>query len=115
MYRLEIKAQKKQKTPVSFYKVDADNKSQGIPGAKFTMTSAKGATYSFTSGTDGKTNEYKLVPGTYTLKENVAGSGYLGSSNEWTVEVTNTGFSITLNGDDDENATAGTFTSGQQS
>lgn len=111
MYRLEINAQKKQKTPVSFYKVDADNKSQGIQGAKFTMTSEKGATYFFTSGADGKTNENKLVPGTYTLKENVAGSGYLGSSNEWTVEVTNTGFNITLNGDDDENATASTFTS----
>lgn len=114
MYRLEIKAQKKDKTPVSFYKVDADNKSQGIQGAKFTMTSEKGATYFFTSGADGKTNENKLVPGTYTLKENVAGSGYLGSSNEWTVEVTNTGFSITLNGDDDGNATAGTFTSGSK-
>lgn len=114
MYRLEIKAQKKQKTPVSFYKVDADNTSRGIQGAKFTMTSANGATYFFTSGADGKTNENKLVPGTYTLKENVAGSGYLGSSNEWTVEVTNTGFSITLNGDDDGNATAGTFTSGSK-
>ena len=114
MYRLEINAQKKQKTPVSFYKVDADDISKGIQGAKFTMTSANGATYFFTSGADGKTNENKLVPGTYTLKENVAGSGYLGSSNEWTVEVTNTGFSITLNGDDDENATAGTFTSGSK-
>ena len=114
MYRLEINAQKKQKTPVSFYKVDADDISKGIQGAKFTMTSANGATYFFTSGADGKTNENKLVPGTYTLKENVAGSGYLGSSNEWTVEVTNTGFSITLNGDDDENATASTFTSGSK-
>lgn len=112
MYRLEINAQKKQKTPVSFYKVDADNKSQGIQGAKFTMTSEKGATYFFTSGVDGKTNENKLVPGTYTLKENVAGSGYLGSSNEWTVTVTKDGFSIVLNGTDDGNATAGTFTSG---
>lgn len=112
MYRLEIKAQKKQKTPVSFYKVDADNKSQGIQGAKFTMTSEKGATYFFTSGADGKTNENKLVPGTYTLKENVAGSGYLGSDNEWTVTVTNDGFNIVLTSNNDENATADTFKSG---
>ncbi|WP_440322706.1 DUF7604 domain-containing protein [Laedolimicola sp.] len=112
MYRLEIKAQKKDKTPVSFYKVDADDKSKGIQGAKFTMTSANGATYFFTSGADGKTNENKLVPGTYTLKENVAGSGYLGSSNEWTVTVDANGFSIARKGTDDGNATAGTFTSG---
>ncbi len=112
MYRLEINAQKKQKTPVSFYKVDANDISHGIQGAKFTMTSADGATYIFTSGTDGKTNENKLVPGTYTLKENVAGSGYLGSSNEWTVTVTENGFSMTLKGADDGNATAGQFTSG---
>lgn len=112
MYRLEIKAQKKQKTPVSFYKVDADNTSRGVQGAKFTMTSANGATYFFTSGADGKTNENKLVPGTYTLKENVAGSGYLGSDNEWTVTVTNDGFNIVLTSNNDENATADTFKSG---
>ena len=112
MYRLEIKAQKKQKTPVSFYKVDADNTSRGVQGAKFTMTSEKGATYFFTSGADGKTNENKLVPGTYTLKENVAGSGYLGSDNEWTVTVTNDGFNIVLTSNNDENATADTFKSG---
>ncbi len=100
--RLEIKAQKKQKTPVSFYKVDADNTSRGVQGAKFTMTSEKGATYFFTSGADGKTNENKLVPGTYTLKENVAGSGYLGSDNEWTVTVTNDGFNIVLTSNNDE-------------
>lgn len=112
MYRLEINAQKKQKTPVSFYKVDANDISQGIQGAKFTMTSEKGATYFFTSGADGKTNENKLVPGTYTLKENVAGSGYLGSDNEWTVTVTESGFNIVLKGANDGNATAGTFSSG---
>ena len=112
MYRLEINAQKKEKTPVSFYKVDADDTSRGIQGAKFTLTSEKGATYFFTSGTDGKTNEIKLVPGTYTLKENVAGNGYLGSDNEWTVTVAEDGFSIALNGTGDENATAGRFTSG---
>lgn len=112
MYRLQINAKKQQKTPVSFYKVDADNTNQGIAGAKFTLTAETGATYEFVSGADGKTNEYKLKPGTYTLKENVAGSGYLGSSNEWTVTVTEDGFSMALNGDDDGNAMAGTFTSG---
>lgn len=112
MYRLQINAKSRQKTPVSFYKVDADNISQGIQDAKFTLTAETGAAYEFVSGADGKTNEYKLNPGTYTLKENVAGSGYLGSSNEWTVTVTEDGFSMALNGDDDGNATAGTFTSG---
>lgn len=112
MYRLQINAKSRQKTPVSFYKVDADNISQGIQGAKFTLTAETGAAYEFVSGADGKTNEYKLNPGTYTLKENVAGSGYLGSSNEWTVTVTESGFNIALNGANDGNATAGTFSSG---
>lgn len=41
MYRLIIDAQPVKKTPVSLYKVDANDTSKGLPGATFTLTSAE--------------------------------------------------------------------------
>lgn len=110
MYRLIIDAQPVKKTPVSLYKVNANDTSKGLPGATFTLTSAEGATYTLkTSDTSGKTDIVYLEDGSYTMVETTAPDGYQKSDNQWTVEVKNGTFTIELKEGttDDGKATVG--------
>ena len=113
MYRLIINATRQNKTPVSFYKVDADNTNQGIKGAKFTLTDVANpdTSYEFTSTATGQTDTYYLKDGTYTLTETEAPDGYESTINQWTVTVANDTFTITAEtgSETDENAAFGQF------
>lgn len=115
MYRLQLGAARQNKTEVDFYKVDSQNINQGVEGTRFTLTNDADPTavYPLTSNEDGYVH-VKVKPGTYTLKETAAGSGYEKTENTWTVTVTDQGFMIVLKGTSDGKAELGTYTSGDK-
>lgn len=115
MYRLQISAARQKKTEVDFYKVSSQNIERGVEGAKFTLTNNAnpGAYRPIESDGDGYVH-VKVKPGTYTLRETATGSGYEKTENTWTVTVTESGFTIELQGTSDGKAELGTYQSGDK-
>lgn len=81
---------------VTFKKTDAQNRN-GLPGARFELVPVTDGTgdqisdtkkYTATSDADGQVVFDDVPPGTYTLKEIEAPTGYIKSEEEYTVTVT---------------------------
>lgn len=72
------------------YKVDEDGKTITSDTAKFTLTKQGGASTEHTT-VNGVAQIRNLEPGTYTLIETKAPTGYVGAENSWTITVEHNG------------------------
>ena len=91
-YRLTVNKQQVVKTPVQIKKISSTG--VALPGAEFSIDDASNSLhYTATSNADGIVS-FSLMDGTYTLKETKAPSGYVKTSDTWTVTVSNNSYEI---------------------
>lgn len=65
-----------------------DSSGKAVEGAEFTVYSGADTIKVVTSDSQGKVSIDKLAPGTYTVKETKAPTGYIKSNDTWILEVT---------------------------
>ena len=91
-YRLTVNKQQVVKTPVQIKKISSTG--VALPGAEFSIDDASNSLhYTATSDANGIVS-FSLMDGTYTLKETKAPSGYVKTSDTWTVTVSNNSYEI---------------------
>ena len=91
-YRLTVNRQQVAKTPVKIKKISST--SVALPGAEFSIDDTSNSLhYTATSDANGIVS-FSLMDGTYTLKETKAPSGYVKTSDTWTVTVRNNRYEI---------------------
>ena len=91
-YRLTVNKRQVVKTPVQIKKISSTG--VALPGAEFSIDDASNSLhYTATSDANGIVS-FSLLDGTYTLKETKAPSGYVKTSDTWTVTVRNGGYVI---------------------
>ena len=91
-YRLTVNRQQVAKTPVKIKKISSTD--VALPGAEFSIDDASNSLhYTATSDANGIVS-FSLMKGTYTLKETKAPSGYVKTSDTWTVTVSDNGYVI---------------------
>ena len=91
-YRLTVNKQQVVKTQVQIKKISSTG--VALPGAEFSIDDASNSLhYTATSNADGIVS-FSLMDGTYTLKETKAPSGYVKTSDTWTVTVSNNSYEI---------------------
>lgn len=97
MYRMLINKQQVQKTAISFKKTSESG--TALAGAEFEIidNTTNSTKYTATSDADGMVT-FKLLDGTYTMREKTAPNGYIRSTDTWTINVTNRRYTIEKNG-----------------
>lgn len=71
-------------------KLDGSNE-KTLTGAEFTLTDVNGVKTTYVTGTDGRVSFTNILPGTYTLSETKAPTGFQSTTETWKVTVDNEG------------------------